>query len=117
MYGVPLNAVVKYSRNFTLVPSSVRIDAAVMLPSGSTTATDSYSGERAAAAGRATRAAAFAAGAFRFWPKRTMSGSLPTSTMSPSRLWGYASMAPAGGGGGGGVFGAAREGRGRRGGL
>src|SRR5438093_10395042 len=100
MYGVPLKAVVKYSRNFTLVPSSVRIDAAAMLPSGSTTATDSYSGERAAAAERATRAAAFAAGSFRIWPKRTMSGSLPTSTMAPSSLGRYGQVVPADEGGG-----------------
>src|SRR5688572_2063767 len=95
MYGVPLSAVRKYSRNLMLVASSVRIDAAAIVPSGSTTATDSYSGERAAAAERATRAAAFAPGSFRFCPNRTMSGSLLTSTMSPSRLWRYASIAPA----------------------
>src|SRR3981081_4307997 len=50
-YGVPLMAVRKYSRNATLVPSSVATEAAVIVPFGSTTATDSYSDERAATAG------------------------------------------------------------------
>src|SRR5437867_5456975 len=45
-YGVPFIAVRKYSRKATLVPSSVCIDAATMVPFGSTTATDSYSGDR-----------------------------------------------------------------------
>src|SRR5438046_356553 len=55
-YGVPFIAVRKYSRKATLVPSSVGTDAATMVPFGSTTATDSYSGERAAAAASAVRA-------------------------------------------------------------
>src|SRR6266702_2936080 len=46
-YGVPFMAVRKYSRNATLVPSSVGTEAATMVPLGSTTATDSYSGDRA----------------------------------------------------------------------
>src|SRR3981081_1770098 len=54
-YGVPFIAVRKYSRKATLVPSSVGTEAATMVPFRSTTATDSYSGERAAAAGHATR--------------------------------------------------------------
>src|SRR5437899_6597953 len=57
-YGDPFIAVRKYSRNATLVPSSLWIEAAVMVPFGSTTATDSYSGDRAAAAASAVRAAA-----------------------------------------------------------
>src|SRR3954463_3743314 len=65
-YGVPLNAVVKYSRNFTLVPSSVRTEAATIVPFGSTTATLSYSGARAPAAERAGRAASRAAVFVRF---------------------------------------------------
>src|SRR2546429_9153580 len=56
-YGVPFIAVRKYSRKATLVPSSVGTDAATKVPFGSTTATDSYSGERAAAAESAVRAA------------------------------------------------------------
>src|ERR1700694_860034 len=61
-YGVPFIAVRKYSRNATLVPSSGATDAPTMVPLGSTTATDSYSGDRAAAAESAVRAAAWFAG-------------------------------------------------------
>ncbi len=93
MYDWPFIAVRKYSRNATLVPSSVGTEAAAILPSGATTATDSYSGDRAAAAESARRAAAFAFASPRFALKRTMSGSLPTRTMSPSRLERYASIA------------------------
>src|SRR2546425_10912413 len=64
-YGVPFIAVRKYSRKATLVPSSVGTDAATMVPFGSTTATDSYSGERAAAAESATRAPARACWSFK----------------------------------------------------
>ena len=67
MYDVPANAVVKYSRNFTLVPSSVWTEAAAIVPSLLTTATDSYSGERAAAAVRAALALVFAPASPLFW--------------------------------------------------
>jgi hypothetical protein len=75
------------------VPSSVLTDAATIVPLGSTTATLSYSDERAAAATSAARAASLASGSVRFCPKRTTSGSFPTRTMSPRRLCRYASIA------------------------
>src|ERR1700694_5119533 len=92
-YGVPFIAVRKYSRNATLVPSSVGTEAATMMPLGATTATDSYSGDRAAAADSAVRAAAWFAWSPAFEAYRTMSGSLATRTMSPRRAARYASMA------------------------
>src|SRR5947209_2152591 len=92
-YGVPFIAVRKYSRKATLVPSSVGTDAATMVPFGSTTATDSYSGERAAAAASAVRAAPRDSWSPRFVAYRTMSGSLATRMMSPRRLARYASIA------------------------
>src|SRR2546428_14186442 len=103
-YGVPFIAVRKYSRKATLVPSSVGTDAATIVPFGSTTATDSYSGERAAAAESAVRAAAFAFASPTLPAYRTMSGSFATSRMSPSRLDREASMALAGEVGGWRVF-------------
>src|SRR3982074_117771 len=57
-YGVPFVAVRKYSRKATLVPSSVGTEAATMAPFGPPTPTDSYSGERAAAAESEARGAA-----------------------------------------------------------
>src|SRR6266566_1965294 len=92
-YGVPFIAVRKYSRNATLVPSSVGTEAATMVPLGSTTATDSYSGDRAAAAERAVRAAARDSWSPRFVAYLMMSGSFATRMMSPRRLARYASMA------------------------
>src|SRR5438045_7976990 len=71
-YGVPFSAVRKYSRKATLVPSSVATDAATIVPLGSTTATDSYSEERPAAAPRAVRAAARSDWSPRFSAQRTM---------------------------------------------
>ena len=64
-----------------------------MVPFRSTTAMDSYSGERAAAAESAERAEARASWSPRFVAYRMMSGSLATRMMSPSRLARYASMA------------------------
>ena len=62
MYERPVVlGVMKYWRNLTSVPSSVATDAATILPVMSTTATDSYSGDRAAAALSASRAASFVA--------------------------------------------------------
>ncbi len=63
MYDRPVVlGVTKYWRNLTSVPSSVATDAAAILPVMSTTATDSYSAERAAAALSASRAASLFAG-------------------------------------------------------
>src|SRR5438874_11398587 len=84
----------KYWRNFTSVPSSVTTEAATILPVMSTTATDSYSADRAAAALRASRAASLAAASYAVAYRRT-SGRRLTNTMSSRRFWRYASSAAA----------------------
>src|SRR5437016_11990033 len=73
-YGVPFIAVRKYSRKATLVPSSDWTEAAMIDPFGSTIATDSYSGARAAAAASAFRATARFSWSERFCENRTTSG-------------------------------------------